>query len=343
MFAGRRAPAVRIDLQPAAAGRRRAARSSAARATTAPIWQAIFNRDGRHFGLRYQTTGIHEDFQAGERLHQPRRRDHDQPDAPRAPGSAPSARRCRAGRRACCSTASVSTATSATRRPMPWLEKKLHFNNSFKFRGGWLAGASALFESFAFDELFYRDYALQAPTSTGPQILPFTGVAAHPQRRLRRHAQHAAVLAVLRQHLLHLGTRRELLRVVAGRRSRSRPTRSTGGRTTRSASARSISCSPTSAAATARRVGRRTDSAAEGGISGVARDLRPRHRRVQRAAAGHAAGRFADQPADCDSRSGRPASTRRRRRSSAIASASTRCSRISRRRALSFSPDTAAS
>ena len=33
-------------------------------ATTAPIWQAIFNRDGRHFGLRYQTTGIHEDFQA---------------------------------------------------------------------------------------------------------------------------------------------------------------------------------------------------------------------------------------------------------------------------------------
>src|SRR6185503_10716458 len=60
----------------------------------------------------------------------------------------------------------------------PWLEKKVHFNNSVKLAGGWQAGASALFESFAFDESFYRDYALQAPGSTtapGPQILPFTG------------------------------------------------------------------------------------------------------------------------------------------------------------------------
>src|SRR5262249_50015829 len=30
----------------------------------APIWQAIFNRDGRHFGFRYMATGIHEDFRA---------------------------------------------------------------------------------------------------------------------------------------------------------------------------------------------------------------------------------------------------------------------------------------
>ena len=32
------------------------------RVTTAPIWQMVFNRDGRHFGYRYQTTGIHEDL-----------------------------------------------------------------------------------------------------------------------------------------------------------------------------------------------------------------------------------------------------------------------------------------
>ncbi len=55
------------------------------------------------------------------------------------------------------------------------LEKKLHFNNGFKFKGGWLAGVSALFESFAFDEPFYKDYALQAPDRAGPRILPFTG------------------------------------------------------------------------------------------------------------------------------------------------------------------------
>lgn len=59
----------------------------------------------------------------------------------------------------------------------PWLEKKLHFNNNFKFQGGWLAGVSALFESFAFDEPFYANYALQETTSGGTRILPFTGVA----------------------------------------------------------------------------------------------------------------------------------------------------------------------
>jgi hypothetical protein len=56
-----------------------------------------------------------------------------------------------------------------------WLEKKLHFNNSFKFTGGWLAGVSALFESFAFDQSLYKDYAIQGDGPAGPQILPFTG------------------------------------------------------------------------------------------------------------------------------------------------------------------------
>jgi hypothetical protein len=54
----------------------------------------------------------------------------------------------------------------------PWLEKKLHFNNTAKLAGGWQASASALFESFAFDQSLYRDYALQGPADS---ILPFTG------------------------------------------------------------------------------------------------------------------------------------------------------------------------
>jgi len=54
----------------------------------------------------------------------------------------------------------------------PWLEKKLHFNNTFKLTGGWQAGASALVESFAFDPTLYQDYALQGPAGA---ILPFTG------------------------------------------------------------------------------------------------------------------------------------------------------------------------
>src|SRR3954469_12818573 len=141
--------------------------------TTAPIWQAIFNRDGRHFGLRYQTTGIHEDFQAASGF---------------------------ISRNGIINTnfthrftwfgaesAAVQSWTTSVllngvrqyrneqdTQADAWLEKKLHFNNSFKFRGGWLAGASALFESFAFDEQFYRDYALQP--APGAALLPFTGV-----------------------------------------------------------------------------------------------------------------------------------------------------------------------
>jgi hypothetical protein len=31
---------------------------------SAPIWQAILNRDGHHVGYRYSVTGIHDDFRA---------------------------------------------------------------------------------------------------------------------------------------------------------------------------------------------------------------------------------------------------------------------------------------
>jgi hypothetical protein len=159
------------NLQLQAGGSRTAV---AGRATTAPIWQAIFNRDGRHFGFRYQTTGIHEDFQAASGFI-----------------SRSGVITTNLTHRVTWFGAETAPLQSWTTSVLlngvrqyrntrdaqadAWLEKKLHFNNSFKFRGGWLAGASALFESFAFDELFYRDYALQAPSSSGMQILPFTG------------------------------------------------------------------------------------------------------------------------------------------------------------------------
>jgi Domain of unknown function (DUF5916) len=145
------------------------------RATAAPIWQAIFNRDGRHFGLRYQTTGIHEDFQAASGFIS-------------RSGVITTNLTHRVTWFGAESAPVQSWTTSVlvngvrqyrndqdTQRDA-WLEKKLHFNNSFKFRGGWLAGASALFESFAFDEPFYRNYALQASTPSGTQLIPFTGV-----------------------------------------------------------------------------------------------------------------------------------------------------------------------
>ena len=145
---------------------------TAGRAATAPIWQAIFNRDGRHFGLRYQTNGIHENFQAASGF---------------------------INRRGVIATnlthratwfgaadAPVQSFTASVLLNGVWqyrdvtqqdslLEKKLHVNTSFKFKGGWLAGVAALFESFAFDEPFYKDYAVQGGSPASPQILPFTG------------------------------------------------------------------------------------------------------------------------------------------------------------------------
>jgi len=135
----------------------------------APIWQAIFNRDGRHFGFRYQANGIHEDFQAASGFISRN-------------GIIVTNLTHRATWFGSKDAALQSWTTSVLmngvwqyRRRVdgePWLEKKLHFNNTATLAGGWQVSGSALFESFAFDRSLYRDYALQGP---GQTILPFTG------------------------------------------------------------------------------------------------------------------------------------------------------------------------
>jgi len=139
---------------------------------SAPIWQAILNRDGRHFGLRYAATGIHDDFRAASGF---------------------------ISRGGVITTNLTHRATwfGAADAPIQsftasvllngvwqykdvtvgdvWLEKKLHFNNSFNFKGGWTVGASALVESFAFDERFYKDYRLLQSDAIGSTLLPFSG------------------------------------------------------------------------------------------------------------------------------------------------------------------------
>ena len=65
-FCGGRAAAVWIDLQPSAAGRRQPDSRGRPRGNRANLAGHLhFNLDARHFGLRYQTTGINEDFVAG--------------------------------------------------------------------------------------------------------------------------------------------------------------------------------------------------------------------------------------------------------------------------------------
>ena len=152
------------------AGVSRTERGGAAK--TAPIWQAIFNRDGKHFGYRYDVTGVHEDFEAGSGFI--------------SRGGIITSTLTHRGTWFGAADAPLQSVTSSVRvngiwqyRTATvgerWLEKKLHFNNTFTFKGGWKAGGAALFESFAFDGALYKDYALLGSGPGAPAILPFTG------------------------------------------------------------------------------------------------------------------------------------------------------------------------
>ncbi len=137
-----------------------------------PIWQAIFARDGHAFGYRYQVTGIHDDFQAdsgfikrGGIIHanvNHRVTLFGDPDF---------------GLQSWTFGVQLDGIWQYKDTVVgdPWLEKKLHFNNNFTFKGGWRAGASALYESFAFDRAFYRDYAVQRVGETDAETAPFVG------------------------------------------------------------------------------------------------------------------------------------------------------------------------
>ena len=337
----RRAPAVRIDLQPAAAGRRQPHRRGRQRHHRADLAGDLQPRrppfrpalpDHRH------PRGL----SGRERIHQPRRRDHDQPDAPRHLVRRRRRARCRAGPPASWSTACGSTAT----RPTPSASR-----GSRRSCTSTTASSSAADGWPACRRCSSRSRSTSRSTATTrcrrrrrsvPQILPFTGVPyIHNDDYVvtlntPQFSRFSGSLFYIWGHdenfyewspatiafaTYTLDWRpNDKLRISPQYQLQSYDRRSDG---------------------THRRT--RTDSAAEGGIPGVARDLRPRHRRVQRAATGRAARRLADQPADPDSRSGDRHLRAGARRSSATASASTRCSRISRRRARCSSPATAAS
>ena len=145
--------------------------------TTAPLWQSVFARTGRTFGMRYTLRGVDPAFQA------------------------------KAGFIARTGIAVVNVAHQVTTYGATgsvldrWTsdvvvdgswqyddfvagrasqDRKLHFNQNFTLRGGWRLGASALFESFGYDEDYYSDYALGRETATGIEFLPFVGTPRLP-------------------------------------------------------------------------------------------------------------------------------------------------------------------
>ena len=157
-------------LQLQAAGSRTATASGV---STGPLWQAIFNRNGRRFGIRYNVRAVSDDFDTESGFISRR-------------GVA---------------NATFDHRVTAFGRKRGWLERwdndigldgvwkyrnfirgrgiqdrKLHLNTNARLRGGWQAGGSVYIETFGYDADLYRDYAICGPRADpGCAIVPFVG------------------------------------------------------------------------------------------------------------------------------------------------------------------------
>lgn len=135
----------------------------------APLWEGIFARNGKQFGLRYLFTGISEDFRARTGFIS-------------RPGIVHALIDHRAtwfGQRG----ALLETLTGDISLDDQWQyanfmrrgdaqDKKLHFSGSAGLRGGWNVGLGFYVETFGFDRDLYSSYQILAPNG---DTLPFVG------------------------------------------------------------------------------------------------------------------------------------------------------------------------
>ncbi len=165
-----------VTLQLAGSATRTAGVSS-----TAPLWFARLNRNGRTFGFRAQLNGSDADFRARSGFFPRPGTSHANLD-PRVtlygrPGSL------------------IESVTGdlnldglyrydqfATTAGMQ--EEKIHVNTNVRLRGGWTAGASLLVERFGYPAEVYADYRIELPRGdgTGVDTVPFVGRPTIPNR-----------------------------------------------------------------------------------------------------------------------------------------------------------------
>ena len=155
-----------LDLQGALSFDRRADVSA-----TAPLFQAIFNRNGKKLGTRATLTGIDDQFVAAAGF-------ISRPGIVRA---ALDQRVSFFGKKG----SALEVWNTDLVLDGIWKydaffgeggaqDKKLHINNNATWRGGWKTGASVLIESFGYDSDLYADYALEG--GRPGESLPFVGV-----------------------------------------------------------------------------------------------------------------------------------------------------------------------
>ena len=155
-----------LDLQGALSANRRADVS-----TKAPLFQAIFNRNGKKAGTRATLTGIDDDFIAAAGFI----------SRPGIVHAALDQRISFFGRKGSALEAwNTDVVLDGTWKYDAFFgegsvqDKKLHVNNNATWRGGWKTGASVLIESFGYGQDLYTDYVLQGDRPG--EYLPFVGV-----------------------------------------------------------------------------------------------------------------------------------------------------------------------
>jgi len=155
-----------LDLQGAMSFNRRADQR-----TDAPLFQAVFNRNGKKSGTRALITGIDDDFVAAAGFI----------SRPGIVHSSIDQRLSFFGRKgSALEVWNTDLVLDGTWKYDAFFgeggiqDKKFHVNNNATWRGGWKTGASVLFESFGYDQDLYANYVLKGDRPG--EYLPFVGV-----------------------------------------------------------------------------------------------------------------------------------------------------------------------
>jgi hypothetical protein len=141
------------------------------KSSTAPLWEAIVSRTGRHFGFNYRVTGIHPDFQA---------RSGFVPRVGEFQTSFSNSLTWYGQRGATVEQYSGSIRfsgwwdyTEARRLATP-TETKVFFGHAFTFRNGWTMSLTPAWETTAWDPELYQYYAVERTTGTSVDTVTFT-------------------------------------------------------------------------------------------------------------------------------------------------------------------------
>lgn len=145
----------------------------------APLWAANVSRQGRKFGARYSFNGVDDEFRTASGFI-----------------SRPAIAKLNIDHRYTVfgrNGALLENTTFDVVMDGTWqyknfteqrdaIEKKLHFNVNYAFRGGWRVGTSLLLETFGYDPNLFASYKIERHQGVLIDTIPFTGVGRLPNR-----------------------------------------------------------------------------------------------------------------------------------------------------------------